>query len=483
MRIAFVSSEAYPFVKTGGLADVSYSLPRALARRGHDVRLILPRYYRIDRRRFGLRMIDSPLGVPLGFSEKWAAVFESDYVPEFISCFIEHDDYFGRDGLYDEGGAAYADNAERFAFFSRAVLQAMKALDFAPDIVHANDWQTALVPVFLKTHYAGDPLFKDTASVMTVHNGGYQGVFPRNTYYLTQLGWDLFTPEGLEFFDQINYLKGGILFADEVTTVSRKYAQELQTGEFGYDLAPFFAKIGNRLHGIPNGVDYDNWDPSSDPLIPHNYSPEDMGGKSRCKRELQGLMGLEQDGGVPLLGIITRLTYQKGMDVLADTLPLLLADEELQFVILGQGEDWITRRFERVRQMFPKRMGIRWDYDERLAHLIEAGCDIYLMPSRYEPCGLNQMYSMRYGTIPVVRATGGLDDTVEEWDGEARRGTGFKFDALERGELYRAVRHAIRCYRRKDEWSAIQANAMNYRRTWSDAVSDYERIYEMARGA
>jgi len=208
-----------------------------------------------------------------------------------------------------------------------------------------------------------------------------------------------------------------------------------------------------------------------------------MGGKSRCKRELQGLMGLEQDGGVPLLGIITRLTYQKGMDVLADTLPLLLADEELQFVILGQGEDWITRRFERVRQMFPKRMGIRWDYDERLAHLIEAGCDIYLMPSRYEPCGLNQMYSMRYGTIPVVRATGGLDDTVEEWDGEARRGTGFKFDALERGELYRAVRHAIRCYRRKDEWSAIQANAMNYRRTWSDAVSDYERIYEMARGA
>lgn len=482
MKIAFVSSEAYPFAKTGGLADVSYSLPRALARRGHDVRLFLPRYYRIDKKRFNLRMIDSPLGVPLGFDEKWAAVFESFYVPEFITCFIEHDHYFGRDGLYDDGGAAYADNAERFAFFCRAALQAMKALDFAPDIIHANDWQTALVPVFLKTHYAGDPFFEGAASVMTVHNGGYQGVFPRDTYFLMQLGWELFTADGLEFFDQINYLKGGILFADEVTTVSQKYARELQTREFGYDLAPFYAKIGNRLHGITNGVDYENWDPASDRFIPGNYSPEDMTGKSRCKIELQRRMRITQNADIPLLGVITRLTHQKGMDVMAETLPLLLADEEFQFVILGQGEEWITRGFERVRQMFPGRMGICWDYDERLAHLIEAGCDIYLMPSRYEPCGLNQMYSMRYGTIPVVRSTGGLDDTVEEWDESARRGTGFKFTALDRGELYRAVRKAIRCYGRKDLWSSIQANAMGYRRTWDDAVRDYEEIYKMALG-
>ncbi len=478
MKIAFATSEAYPFAKTGGLADVSVALPAALARRGHDVRIVMPRYYVVDRERFGLRVVGGPLGVPLDGGEKWAAILESLHIPEVPVYFIEHDAYFGRDGLYDDGYTAYTDNAERFIFFCSGVMQALKDIGFAPDIIHCNDWQTGLIPVYHKTLYKNDPFFDGSATVMTVHNAGYQGVFPAEHYHLTRLDPGLFTDDGLEFFNQMNFLKGGILFADAVTTVSRKYADELSTPEFGYDLADVFQKVKDRFRGITNGVDYSRWSPESDPFIPVRYSREKMDGKRACREALQAKMGIEIDPTAPLAGTISRVTYQKGMDVLADALHPLLADENLQFILLGQGDDWILDRFGELKRLFPGRVGLFRGYDEKLSHLMEAGLDIYLMPSRYEPCGLNQMYSMRYGTIPVVRATGGLDDTVIEWDDRSLRGNGFKFTELTEKALYEKIRYVIRCFYNTRSWKALQKNAMEFSYSWSDAALEYEKMYE-----
>lgn len=480
MKIAFITPEAYPFIKTGGLADVAYALPKALAKHGHDARLILPRYYAIDKNAFNARMLPDPLGVPHGGGEKWAAMFESRHIPGVPSYFIEHDMYFGRDGMYGNAYGEYPDNAERFIFFSRAALQALKALHFMPDIIHCNDWQTALSVIFLKKIYANDPFFAGTASVMSVHNAGYQGVFGRENLFFTQLGDDIFTTGGLEFFGHLNFLKGGILFADAVTTVSGKYARELTTREFGYDLAGVFKDIEGRFYGIPNGVDYDKWDPARDMLISARYSPDNMAGKDLCKIQLQRTMGLDPEPSAPLLGSISRITYQKGMDVLAETMPYILSDTNCRFVILGQGDEAIIRRFENLKEMFPHRVALRWGFDERLSHLVESGSDIFVMPSRYEPCGLNQMYSLKYGTIPVVRATGGLDDTIEQWDATTGTGNGFKFDNLTRKELYQAIRHAIKVFTNTDAWAILRSNAMAFSRSWDEAAVDYEDVYRAA---
>ncbi len=481
MKIAFITSEAYPFAKTGGLADVSNALPAALARRGHDVRIFMPRYYVVDRERFGLSIVGGPLGVPLGDGEKWAAILESRHIPGITAYFIEHDFYFGRDGLYDDGHAAYTDNAERFIFFCHGAMRALRDLGFAPDILHCNDWQTGLLPVYLKTLYGEDPFFKKSAAVMTVHNAGYQGVFPTELYHLTRLDWRHYNDGGLEFFNQMNFLKGGLLFADAVTTVSRKYAEELQTPEFGYDLADTFGRISGRLYGITNGVDYAKWNPETDTFLPARYSPDMMDGKRVCREELQRRMGLKIDPAAPLAGSISRVTHQKGMDVLADSLGALLADVNLQFVLLGQGEDWIFHKFEVLRRLFPGRVGIFRGYDEPLSHLVEAGLDIYLMPSRYEPCGLNQMYSMKYGAIPVVRATGGLDDTVSEWDERSLSGNGFKFGDLTQKALYEKIRYVIRHFDNRRAWDSLRKNAMEFSRSWADAALEYERLYESLR--
>jgi starch synthase len=477
MRIAFITPEAYPFVKTGGLADVSFSLPRALARRGHDVRLIIPRYYRIDRERFGLRPVPPPLGVSLGTGEKWAAVYESRFLGEVPAYFLEHDNYFGRDGLYDDGYGAYADNGERFAFFCRGALNALKALDFRPDIIHCNDWQTGLAPVYLRTVFARDEFFRGTASLITVHNVGYQGVFPDAMMECALLGREHFHAGALEYFGQVNFLKGGLVFSDAVTTVSRTYAEEIQRPEFGYNLAGVFASLGGRLYGITNGVDYEKWEPSSDPGIPARYSAEDLKGKRACRKALQRRFNLAADGKVPLIGTVSRLTYQKGMDVLAEALFLLARDERFQFVLLGSGEDGIIRRFEDLRRAFPDRVGLFWGYDEELAHLVEAGTDIYAMPSRYEPCGLNQMYSLRYGSVPVVRATGGLDDTVVDAFAHPESGTGFKFSELNPQVLADTLARVFEARRDKKTWEGLVRRGMAVHYSWDDAAAEYEKVY------
>ncbi len=479
MKIAFISPEVYPFAKTGGLADVSFSLPVALARKGHDVRIIMPRYYAIDKERFQLKLIHPSLQVPYGFEQKMAAIFMSSYVSDVLTYFIEYDNYFGREGLYNDVYRSYNDNADRFAFFSMAVMEALKKIDFRPDVIHCNDWHTGLVPVYMKTLYSNDPFFMNSAAVMTIHNAGFQGIFQKNNFF-SSMDTDLFKIDGLKFFNQINYLKGGVLFSDIVTTVSKKYAVEIQTEEFGYKLAGVFRKIKNRLYGIANGVDYEQWDPLKDSFLPENYSRSNLNGKNASKLELQKRVGVSTDSEVPVIGTISRLTYQKGMDVLAEAMELLLQDEQFQFIVIGSGELEIYKRFERIKNMFPDRVGLYLGYNEELAHIAEAGLDIYVMPSRYEPCGLNQMYSLKYGTIPIVRATGGLDDIIEEWNNEKKSGNGFRFNDLNRDELYNTVRKVIKKYKNRDEWKSLQRNAMSFNYTWDDAVLEYERVYDMA---
>jgi len=477
MNIVFITSEAYPFAKTGGLADYSYSLPKALAKRRHTVHLFLPRYYCVDKQRFNCRLIGKPLAVPIANGIRWAGIFYTDYLEGVHTYFIEHDDYYGRDGLYDYNGVSYNDNAERFIYFCRACIEAIKQLAIVPEIIHCNDWQTACIPLFLNTHYANDYVLKKAKSILTIHNVGYQGVFGKEVLGLMQLSEELFNPENIEFFGKVNLLKAGLVNADNLVTVSKKYAQEIQESEYGYDLAPIFKKYNQKLSGILNGVDYEHWNPETDDFIPYKYSIHNLTGKQKCKKALKNFYGLKNDN-VPIIGCISRLTYQKGIDILINTLDWLFFDEkEVQFVIVGSGEQWIVDRFEALRAMFPDRIGVWWGYNEKLAHLIEAGSDFYVMPSRYEPSGLNQMYSLAYGTIPIVRATGGLDDSIEQFDENIKTGNGFKYKNNDSAELYTTIRHALRVYKNKVIMNKLINNAMLFKRSWDDTAKEYEDLY------
>jgi starch synthase len=479
LKIAFASSEAVPFIKTGGLADVAHALSKNLAAEGHEVCLFLPRYYRVDKNRFDCRIVGEPVGVPIGQGERWAALYVSDTIPGVKTYFIEHDAYFGRDGIYDDGYNAFGDNAERFTFYCRAVMQACLAVNFSPDIIHCNDWQTGLVPIYAKTLYKNSRHFAKTKSVMTIHNIGYQGVFDFNDIHHTQLGVEAYNEDCLKFHDSINFLKGGILWADGITAVSRRYAEEIKTPEFGYDLAGILKKRSGQLYGITNGVDYEHWDPMHDRSIPVRYGIPKMRGKTICKEYLQNEMKLRVNSDIPLLATISRITWQKGIDQLVASIDSLRTRHDFQFVLLGSGDAAILDRYENLCREYPWRFAICRGYDDRLAHRIEAGADIYCMPSRYEPCGLNQMYSLRYGTIPVVRATGGLDDTVEEWNPGTKEGTGFKFGDLTVENLNDAIEKALSLYRTKEEWEILRRNAMKFRMEWIDAVREYERVYEI----
>jgi starch synthase len=382
--------------------------------------------------------------------------------------------------MYDEGNVEFADNDRRFIFLSKATLELCKMLDFHPDVVHAHDWHTAAIPLLLNTSYKNDSYVGKAASVLTIHNMQYQGSFPAATMEILAVGWEQFTFLGVEKDDRVNLLKGGLYNANVLNTVSEGYADEIKTSHYGCGLENVLRERSTDLFGILNGVDYSEWSPETDCYIAANYSAEDLQGKALCKVELQKVMGLPEAADLPLFGVISRMVKQKGIDFLAAALPEILK-LDLQLVMLGEGEPWAHFYFGGMAAKHPDKMKVVIGYDNALSHQIEAGADFFLMPSAFEPCGLNQMYSMRYGTLPIVRATGGLEDSVENLDGSSLQGTGFKFKDLTAGALYDTVGWAVHTwYNRKEAIRRLRFNAMQQRFTWESAAKKYEELYKLA---
>lgn len=477
LNILIAASEVVPFAKSGGLADVAGALPKALKALGHDVRIVMPRYYSIDRDKYDLKMLDGGLGVPMGImGEAWAGVYEGR-LGEVPVYFIEHEGFFGRAGLYDEDGFAYSDNDNRFIFFSRAVMQLSKKLRFHPDVIHANDWHTASIPIFLNTHYAYDGDFAYTGSLLTIHNLQHQGRFYKGAMEVLGIGWEHFNADELEEYDGINLLKGGIVHADAISTVSAKYAQEIRSAEFGWGLELLIDRYAYKLHGILNGVDYEEWSPAIDPFISQSFDIDAMEGKSVCKSALQRVFNLPIRSDVPLIGLVGRLAEQKGIDLIAHAIHQLM-HMEIQIVLLGAGEKWAEHFFSDIAGCYPQKFACYIGYRNDLAHQIEAGSDLFLMPSRFEPCGLNQIYSLRYGTLPIVRATGGLDDTIENYHNDGVHGNGFKFYDATSEALVNTVGWAIHTwYNDRIGFEKLQRNAMQKRFDWEHAALEYERLY------
>lgn len=478
MRITFAASEGVPYSKTGGLADVVGALPKALASLGHDLAVFLPRYKQTKLSQE--QVVIANLSIPIQDNLLFCQIIDAGKHGAVQFYFVEHPKFSQRDGLYGDRFGDYPDNDERFGMFCRAVIEASKQLG-APDIFHVHDWQTSLIPVLLRSQYASDPTFARTGTVLTIHNIGYQGIFPKATMAKLLLPWSLFTMDRLEFYDQVNFLKGGIVYADYVTTVSRTYAREIQTYEFAFGLADTVSRKRDRLVGIVNGVDYGEWNPERDPHIPAKFSAEDLSGKAKCKLALLKEYGISEDqADWPVVGVISRFAAQKGFDLMESALPQLLS-EEMVLIVLGTGERHYEEMFRALHRRFPEHICVKIAYDDRLAHLVEAGSDIFLMPSHYEPCGLTQIYSMRYGTVPVVRATGGLEDTVEQWDPKSRTGTGFKFANYTPRELRLAMRQALATFERKDEWQRLILNGMRQNFSWERPAREYVEVYEQAR--
>ena len=477
MKVAFLASEVIPYAKTGGLADVAGALPKYLAGLGADVRIFMPLYREVRKKNLPLEPVLPEASLEMGGRIFEYAVFghRSEGVTVF---FIDRPEYFDRDHLYGTAAGDYPDNAERFAFFSLAALETMRAVGFRPDILHGHDWQAAPAFAYLKFVYAKDPFFRGTRSIFTIHNLAYQGLFDKDVLAAVGLPASLFNPGDLEFYGKVNALKAGILYATAVTTVSPRYSREIQTPEFGCGLDGLLRSRSGVLHGILNGVDYRDWDPATDRLIPRNFGPSDLGGKRVCREELGRMFGLTLPPDKPLAGMVTRLAGQKGLDIVCEALESLLG-LGLSLVILGTGEQKIQDFLLAAQKKHAAHLGLKIAFDERIAHSIYAGSDVFLIPSRYEPCGLTQMYAMKYGTIPIVRATGGLEDSVEEFDPAAGSGNGFKFAEAAPGPLLEAAARAIRAFGRPGDWSALVRNAMAADFSWARSAATYLALYEM----
>ena len=474
LRILFVAPECVPFSKTGGLADVVGALPQALAARGHDVSVFLPRYRATPSGEVIIRGLSLPLGRTLHFPD-----IQNGRSRDGVRYhFVDYPPYFDREGLYVDGGVDYPDNPERFALLARAALEFVRRED-VPDIIHCHDWQTGLVPVLLRTLYLADPFLRGVHTVFTVHNLGYPGIFPWQVMERLGLPAEVFTINGLEFYGQVNFLKGGLVYSDFVTTVSRKYAQEIQTKEYGQGLEGVIRARAASVTGILNGVDYREWSPETDKFLAARYSPENLEGKQLCKKDLLEQFQLPtRNLKTPLVGIVSRFAVQKGFDLIADVADQLM-ENNLMIAALGTGEPVYEELFRELAQRFPKKFAVRVAYDNALAHKIEGGSDIFLMPSRYEPCGLNQIYSLKYGTVPVVRATGGLDDTIEPFDARSGQGTGFKFTKYSGAALLDCLEGALRLYANQPAaWQRLMRNGMEKDYSWNHSAAEYEQLYK-----
>jgi starch synthase len=481
LKIVMISSECAPFAKTGGLADVVGALPTALKKEGHEAIVVMPLYSAVNREKFKLRPSAAPFGVWMGNCQEWCAVWESD-AAGFTTYFIEFNKYFDRFGYYHDAQMNdYLDNAERFGFLCLAALQWCRAAGFDPDVVHTHDWQSAPAACYLKDWYSLDPVLGRTAGVLTIHNLSYQGVYSASCMPYLGIGREHFHPDKYESWGKLNLLKAGIFSADLVTTVSPNYARETKTAELGCGLAPYLNRRGDDYRGILNGVDYTQWNPETDPTLPARYTAADLSGKAVCKRALQERFHLEADATIPVVGVVSRFASQKGLDQLAQVIEGLVNDMRVQFVVLGSGDKGLEAFFGDLPRRYPGRIGTWIGYDDPLSHLIEAGSDFFVMPSVFEPCGLNQLYSLRYGTLPIVRATGGLDDTVEQYDEARGTGTGFKYADANPTALYFCVGWAVSTwYDRPKHFAALQQNAMKQDFSWDRSAAAYVELYRRA---
>ncbi|MGH7836151.1 MAG: glycogen synthase GlgA [Candidatus Binatia bacterium] len=480
MKILIVSPEIYPLAKTGGLADVASALARTLAAAGAEVALAMPAYQLVLQSGFSIEETGMELETPLGTERIKVTVLKTrlaEPVPVFL---IKADRFFQRDGIYGTPAGDYPDNLQRFTFFCKAALALAARL--APwDVIHCNDWQSALIPVFKTLRSESYPELQASKTLLTIHNLGYQGEFPASQWDILGLSRHYFTPQYLEFYGKINLLKGGILFADALTTVSRKYASEIATPEYGCGLDGVIRMRQSDLFGILNGVDYDEWSPENDPHIKQKYGSRDLRGKSVCKQNLQELFRLPVRAEIPLFGIVSRLVDQKGLDILLEVLETLLR-LDLQLVILGTGEQKYQELLLDLARHYPANLGVRIGFANDLAHKIEAGVDLFLMPSKFEPCGLNQMYSLKYGTIPIVRATGGLDDTIEDFSPLRLTGNGIKFSEYSGAVLLESIKRGIAIFYHKQAWRRLIKNAMSCDFSWKKSAAEYLSLYEKLRG-
>ena len=465
MNILFVSSEVFPFAKTGGLADVAGALPDALAKNRHTSSIILPFYKCVKQSGFSPELFKKLKGFNLYFlKHNGVSVY-----------FVENDKYYNRDELYGTPQGDYPDNALRFGFFAKAVVASIPHIGDL-DILHCNDWQSALIPLYVRLFHKKSTALNKLKIIFTIHNMAYQGLFGREFMARLSIPRKLFTPDGLEFWGRLSFMKAGIIYSDAITTVSKGYASEILTKEFGCGLDGLLRTREKDLHGIVNGVDYSVWNPATDKFIAKQYSGKNLEGKEECKKDVLKEFGIKYDKARPLIGMITRLAEQKGIDIVASAMKDML-DLGANVALLGTGDEKYNNIFRSLAKEYKGHVGAKIDFDNALAHKIEAGSDMFLMPSRYEPCGLNQLYSMKYATVPVVRAVGGLDDTVENFNPATKKGTGFKFKDANRESLLAAVKSAVAVFKDRTSWSALQKNCLSQDYSWSSSAKKYEDLY------
>src|ERR1700677_686234 len=476
-KILLVASEVHPFAKTGGLADVAGALPHALLKLGCEVAVVMPKYKSVSPEKYRLKYEINGLSVPMGMGDMSADILSTRLGDTYAKIyFVQCDRYFDREGLYGTPEGDYHDNAERFAFFSRSVLEMLRALDWYPDVIHLNDWQTGLIPAYLKTLYADQKNYQRIRTLFTIHNMAYQGLFPKYVLPMTGLRWEEYKQEKLEFYDQVNYLKAGLVYSDVISTVSPTYAAEIKTDEFGQGLQGVLNTRAEDLRGILNGIDYDEWNPATDKEIPAQYTVKNHDRKIESKMKLLNEQGLDFKAQTPVIGLVSRLTDQKGLDLISEIIEPFLA-MDAQLVVLGTGDARYHEMFEMLQRRFPQKLAVNLKYDHRLAKLIYAGSDMFLMSSRFEPCGLGQMIAMKYGSIPLVRKTGGLSDTVENLSSEGKKGTGFVFENYRSEELLFIIRRAVEAFRQPKIWKELVQRAMTKDFSWDASARQYLDLY------
>jgi starch synthase len=480
MKVLLASSEVHPFSKSGGLADMVAALGKALARAGHEVRIVTPLYRGIKEKFPKLKPEDWQFDLPLGENRVQGGMWSLEVEKNLVVYFVDQPEFFDRAGYYLENDVSYPDNAERFIFFSKCVAHLARFLPWRPDMVHLHDWQAALVPALFLDQQQREGWGNPPSTCLTIHNLAYQGTFPAKAFPLTNLPLSFFTPDGMEFFAHLNCLKAGIVYADTITTVSPRYAREIMTEEYGCGLDGLLRKRRDRFWGILNGVDYEEWNPARDPFLENHFSPGRLAGKAANKLALQKEMGLPPAKDIPLFGTISRLAEQKGVDIQLGALEEMLS-ADIQFVLLGSGSTAYERGYHELARRFPDKVAVQVGYDEELAHRIEAGCDFYLMPSRFEPSGLNQMYSLRYGAVPVVRATGGLDDSVVDLAENPESANGIKFREYSARALAKAIRKALAIYGQPELLRRYRRNAMKADFSWERTVGEYLKVYQAVK--